>query len=163
MADITDLKQELWQRIDDQSAGMLGLDGTPMHMRPMTPHSEKDRNTIWFLCAADNQLAQMDGGSGKAHFTLQSPDEHFYACLRGTLKVSHDQEKLNTLWSVYASAFFEGGPEESDAILLEMIPEEAEIWTIEAGGVQFAIEIARSAYGDKSEPDLGTHDIVALP
>lgn len=163
MTDTTDLKTELWQRLDDQSAGMLGLEDSAMHLRPMTPHIEEDSNKIWFLCAADNQLTQMDGGSGKALFTVQSPDEHFYACIRGTLKVSHDKEKLNTLWSVFASAFFEGGPEESSAILLEMIPEEAEIWTIEAGGMQFAIEIARSAYGDKSQPDLGTHDIISLP
>jgi len=162
MADKTNLKHELWQRIDDQSAGMLGLEGTTMHMRPMTPHIDEARNTIWFLCASENQLAQMEGGSGKAHFTIQSADERFYACIRGTLRVSHDKDKLDTLWSVFASAFFEGGPEESDAILLELTPEDAEIWTVDVGKTHFAAEIARSAFGDKPQPDLGSHEMVSL-
>jgi len=163
MTDQTDLKQDLWKRLDDQTAGMMGIEGAGLHMRPMTPHADAARNTVWFLCASDNQLAQTGAESGRAYFTIQSPDERFYACLSGPITVSRDRDKLNELWSVFASAFFEGGPEDSSAVLLELTPEEAEIWTVEASGTQFAAEIARAAFGAKSRPDLGTHDVVALP
>ncbi|MEQ9257704.1 MAG: pyridoxamine 5'-phosphate oxidase family protein [Roseovarius sp.] len=163
MTDKTDLKTELWQRLDDQRAGMMGIEGTGMHLRPMTPHAEPEANRIWFLCAADNTLAEKKSETGRAHFTLQSPDERFYACVSGAVSVSEDSRKLNELWGVAAEAFFEGGPENSDAVLLELVPDEAEIWTVEASGTQFAAEIARAAAGPKARPDLGTHDVVALP
>jgi general stress protein 26 len=142
---------------------MMGIEGAGLHMRPMTPHADAARNSIWFLCAADNQLAQTGAETGRAQFTFQTPDERFYAWISGPVAVSRDRDKLNELWSVFASAFFEGGPEESDAVLLELTPQEAEIWTVEASGMQFAAEIARSAFGPKARPDLGTHEVVGLP
>ncbi|WP_306151767.1 pyridoxamine 5'-phosphate oxidase family protein [Roseovarius sp. MMSF_3281] len=161
MADIADLKREFWRRLEDQTAGMMGVEGTQMHMRPMTPYVDPEKNSVWFLCAPDNQLAQAED-TGKAHFTMQSPDEKFYACVSGRLDVSRDEKKLGELWNIFASAFFEGGPDDSDAILLEFKVEEAEVWTVEAGGMQFAAEIARSAFGDKDHPDLGTHEVIRL-
>lgn len=161
MTDTADLKRELWRRLEDQTAGMMGVDGAQMHMRPMTPYVDPEKNSVWFLCAPDNQLAQVDG-TDKAQFTFQSPDEKFYACVSGSLDVSYDKGKLKDLWNIFASAFFEGSAEESDAILLEFQAEEAEVWTVEAGGLQFAAEIARSAFGDKSRPDLGTHEVFRL-
>ncbi|GAW35143.1 hypothetical protein RA2_02203 [Roseovarius sp. A-2] len=163
MANHNDLKQDLWKRLNDQTAGMMGIEGADMHMRPMTPHADAAHNKVWFLCASDNQLTKTGAESGRAHFTAQSPDERFYACISGPISVRRDLDKLNELWSVFASAFFEGGPEESSAVLLELRPEEAEIWTVEASGMQFAAEIARAAFGPRSRPDLGTHDVVALP
>lgn len=163
MTDKTDLKKELWQRLENQKAAMMGLEGTGMHLRPMTPHVEPEKNRIWFLCTADNQLAEKAGGTARAHLTLQGTDERFYACVSGPLSVSQDSEKLNDLWSVFASAFLEGGPEDSGVVLLELQPDEAEIWTVDASGTQFAAEIARAAFGPKARPDLGTHDVVSLP
>lgn len=161
MTDSSELKKELWLRVKSQTAGMMGLAGGSMHMRPMTPLLEKDSESVWFLTAPDNKLAQE---GAKVHFTVQSPDERFYACVSGHLAASDDEKRLEQLWNVYASAFFEDGPQASEAVALELKPEEAEIWTIEANATQFAAEIAsRSAFGGKDRPDLGTHDVVSLP
>lgn len=161
MTDTSELKKELWLRLKSQAAGMMGLEGSDMHMRPMTPLVEKDSESVWFLTAPDNKLAQE---GAKVHFTVQSPDERFYACVSGPLAVSEDEEKLEQLWNVYASAFFEDGPHASDAVALELKPQEAEIWTIEANATQFAAEIASSsAFGGKDRPDLGSHKLVSLP
>lgn len=161
MSEVSDLKLELWLRLQNQTAGMMGIEGGNMHMRPMSPLFRKDSKSVWFLCAPDNKLAQ---DNAKVYFTVQSPDERFYACVTGTLAVSQDQEKLEEMWSVFASAFFEGGPKESNAILLELEPGEAEIWTVEAGGTQFAAEIvAHSAFGDTAKPNVGNHEVVSLP
>lgn len=160
---MTDLKTTLWQRLNDQRAGMLGIDGTGMHMQPMTPYAEPDSNAVWFISAAESDLTRAAGGK-TAHFAFQSPDERFYACISGTIRKSDDRGKLKELWGTIPEAFFEGhGPEEADAVLLQMTPDEAAVWTSETGRLEFAAEIARAAASDSARPDLGRHDVIALP
>ena len=160
---MTDLKTKLWTRLDDQRAGMLGIDETGMHMQPMTPYAEPDTNTVWFVSAAGSELSRAVRGD-KARFACQSPDERFYACLSGRIEKSDDIDKLKELWGTIPEAFFEGhGPEDSDAVLLQMTPDEAAVWTSETGRLEFAAEISRAAASGTSRPDLGTHDVIALP
>ncbi len=93
---MTDLKTTLWQRLDNQRAGMLGIDAAGMHMQPMTPYADRDRNSLWFISAADSDLTEAAEGR-QAHFAFQTPDERFYACVSGNIGKSDDGEKLKEL------------------------------------------------------------------
>ncbi|ODN70587.1 hypothetical protein A6302_02075 [Methylobrevis pamukkalensis] len=49
---------QLWKQIEEVSAGMLGIEGSGMHMQPMAPIPEPETGTIWFYTRKDTDLAR---------------------------------------------------------------------------------------------------------
>ncbi len=162
MTETTDLKTRLWKRLKNQRAGMLGLENNRLHMQPMTPYPDQAANRIYFIVSSDTELVGALPKADRACFTFQTPDESFYACITGPISISEDGEKLDELWSIVAAAFFEEGRDDPKVTLLEMVPENAAVWTTDADSFQFGVEIARAAAGEKDEPDLGRHEVLEL-
>lgn len=163
MSDDTKLRETFWSRLSKQRAGMLGpRDDGKGHMQPMTPYADPEGRCIWFIAAADEALVQTHAHGEHVHFTFQSPDEEFYACVRGTLEVSHDSEKLDELWNRVAAAWFPEGRDDPKVRLLKLTPKDAAVWTAEASAFTFGLEVLRATVGSKDRPDVGEHAEITL-
>lgn len=156
------LTEALLDTLEDIRAGMLGVSGSGQHMQPMTHFLDRKTHTLWFITSRETDLVRAVGTGDRAHFTLMDEDEGFYACMSGTIRQSDDRAKLEELWSPMVSAWFEGGPEDPDAVLLHMALTEAAVWRNTAGALKFGVEMARALARSDKQPDIGEHAVVPL-
>lgn len=160
--DTTEIRERLFDALDDTRVGMLGIDDSGQHMQPMTHFLDRDDSCMHFISATDTDLVRsLADGPRRAHFTLQDKGE-LYACIDGTLAQVEDPARLDALWSPAAAMWFDGGKDDPRVALLRMSISEAAVWTIDAGTLAFGIEMARGALGDH-DPEVGDHVVLNFP
>ncbi len=147
-------ERQLWERLEQQRAGMLGVAGDAGHMQPMSHFVDEDLKTLYFVIARDAGLLRDIGQGAMAEYVVVGKEEDYHASLRGPIRQSGDRAKLDEIWNSLVSAWFEGGPEDPNVVLLEMPLRDAAIWASTDSGVEFALEIAK-AHVTGDEPDVG--------
>lgn len=155
----TDVAAELFDKLADVRAGMLGVGGAHTHMRPMTHHADPETGVIHFLTSRQTDLAREVGEGGVAHYCLVDDKDGYYACLTGTLSPSGDGALVDELWNPVVAAWFKGR-DDPDILLLNMPLREAEIWSSTGSSIHFGIEIVRANIDPGRVPDVGTHDVI---
>ena len=162
MADLDETEQapetQLWERLQQVRAGMLGVAGDEGHMQPMTHFADQDLKTLYFVIARDATLVRDIGLGGTAEYVIVGKEQDYHASLRGPIRQSEDRAKLEEIWNSLVSAWFEGGPEDPNVVLLEMPLRDAAIWASTDSRVEFALEIAKAhVTGDDPEVGVRTH------
>jgi general stress protein 26 len=147
-------RAELFERLDDIRAGMLGVDGSG-RMRPMTHFVDEAAGVIRFVTSRKADLAAEVGQGATAHFCLMAED--FHAWISGTLSPSEDAAALDEIWSPVSAAWFTGR-DDPDILLLVLPMREAEVWSSTDSMLHFGFEIARANLDPDHTPDVGTHD-----
>lgn len=124
MADIAQLKNDLWKKMADSPFVMLGLqDGE--HSIPLTAQLDKDQvDTLFFFVGKDNRVAK--GGPAMAQFVAKGHD--YFACLAGTARVDNDFAMIDKLWNKQVEAWFPGGKDDPNLALLRFDIDSAELW-----------------------------------
>lgn len=152
-----DARAELFDKLRDVRAGMLGVKGHSGHMRPMSHFADAEEAVIWFITSRKTDLATDVGQGSTAHYCVVDDGDGFYACVNGPILPYDDSAKLDDLWNVVAAAWFEGR-DDPDLMLLKMSLAEAEVWRSTDSGFHFGLEIARANMNPDKEPDVGSHD-----
>jgi general stress protein 26 len=156
------LRDALYDALDDERVGMLGLSGAEDHMQPMTHFFDREQGCVYFISSNKTDLARhLATGPRKAHFTVTSAKGELYACMSGPLTVTQDPEKLDELWSPMASMWFDGGKDDPEVVLLRLTLQEAAVWLNEVGALRFGLEMVRGATSDH-DPEVGEHGVVNL-
>ena len=156
----TDAQGTLFEVLDEQRVGMLGVSGSGQHMQPMTHFADPDACALWFVTSRDTDLVRAVGQGAQAHHCVMKSDGTLYACLAGTLEQSSDSAKLDELWSAVTAAWFEEGREDPDVVLLRFSLRDAGVWTATDSGIVFGLEIARANMSAERQPDVGEHTVV---
>jgi general stress protein 26 len=148
-------EKEFWKHLKDSNTGMLGLDQPGYHSQPMTAFREEETGTIWFFSRNDSDLAR-DAAipDQSAMFTYASKDQEVWACIHGTLSVSHDQERIDRFWNPVVAAWYPEGKDDPHLTLLRFDADDGQIWLSRKGPVKFMYEIAKANL-TKSIPDVG--------
>lgn len=146
-----ELKEMFWKALAQSPYVMLQLDGQPASAVPMTAQLDKDANSeIWFFTRRDNRLAEM----GPASFTFTGTGHDLFARVRGTLAEETSRERLDKQWSNFVEAWFPGGKDDPDLLMLRLDLGDAEIWSGQVG----VINMARMALGiDVTDKVDGQH------
>jgi len=124
-----ELERKFWDALASDRTMMLGLHAADEgHTRPMTGLLDGDRGSIWFFTVKDNAMVhQLDAGH-RAVATFTAKDHDLFATLHGTLLVESDPAMIDRLWNSHVAAWYEGGRNDSNIVLLRLDPEQAEIW-----------------------------------
>ena len=148
-------EKEFWKHLKDSNTGMLGLDQPGYHSQPMTAFREEETGTIWFFSRNDSDLAR-DAAipDQSAMFTYASKDQEVWACIHGTLSVSHDQGRIDRFWNPVVAAWYPEGKDDPHLTLLRFDADDGQIWLSKKGPVKFMYEIAKANL-TKSIPDVG--------
>jgi len=147
--------KQLWDEIDGIHAGMLGLEGSHMHMQPMAPNSDRKTNTIWFYTKTDSDLVQSIRPGSRAHFCVVGKDHDYHACLGGVIEVRKDPAKIEEYWNSVVAAWYEHGKKDPTLTMLAMHLDDAEIWASTGNMLKFGWEIAKANLNDEKMPDVG--------
>jgi len=130
MSDNEDLKHKFWKALDDSSFVFLQLDADPHSAVPMTAQLDKHADSaIWFFTSKDNRFA--DGGPATATFASKGHD--MFARFTGTLTHEASRERLEKEWNSTVEAWFPGGKDDPNLLMLRMDLGQAEIWNSDLG------------------------------
>lgn len=125
MADDQDIFETFRSKLEASPFVMIGLDETPDHSQPMTAQLAKgETRAIWFFMGRDNRLAM--GGPAMAQFAAKGHD--FFACLHGTLSPDQDAAMIDRLWSKQVEAWFPGGKDDPNLLLMRFTLDSGEFW-----------------------------------
>jgi general stress protein 26 len=125
MTDTTELKRDLWERMEQSPFLMIGLTGTGEHSEPLTAQLDEDQvDTLWFFIGKDNRLAK--GGAAMAQYVSKGHD--YFACLAGNARIDNDRAMIDKLWSRHVEAWFPGGKADPNLALLRFDIDSAELW-----------------------------------
>ena len=148
-------KEEFYSRLEDVQAAMLGV-VSDTKLVPMSPYFEEDApEAIWFITAQGTDLVNaVSSGPQKARFVVGDGGVGLYADINGMLSLSDDKDKLDDIWNIVASAWFEDGKQDADLRLLKFTLSDAEAWITPTSGVKFFYEIAKANFTD-TKPNTG--------
>jgi general stress protein 26 len=157
--DLTEVTDELFDKLSDVRAGMLGVQGSRSHLRPMTHYADEETRTLHFLTSRQTDLAREVGDGATVHYCVVDDGDGYYACISGTLSPSGDAGRVDELWNPVTAAWFTGR-DDPDLLLLSMPMREAEVWSSTDSTIHFGIEIVRANMDPGRMPDVGSHDVV---
>ncbi len=151
-----ELKEKFWTALADSPFVFVSLQGAANDAVPMTAQLDKDANSaIWFFTGRDNHLAEM----GPATCTFAGKDHGMFARFEGTLVEENSRERLDKQWSNFVEAWFPGGKDDPNLLMLRMDLGEAELWS----GDQSMLTTAKMALGMDVRDDMaGKHTEAAL-
>lgn len=135
MTDTDRLKNKFWTALADSPFLFLQLDSAPGTAVPMTAQLDRQAHgAIWFFTRRTGPFAQ--GGPATATFAGKGHD--LFARFTGTLTEETDRARLEEEWSPAIEAWFPGGKDDPDLMMLRMNLGEAEIWNADLGFVDTA-------------------------
>ncbi|WP_379547004.1 pyridoxamine 5'-phosphate oxidase family protein [Qipengyuania sp. DSG2-2] len=125
-----DLKQDFWQALADSPFVFLERKSQPEEAVVMTAQLDKDADSaIWFFTTKDHSLANL----GPAIATFAAKGHDLFARFEGTLVKETSRERLDKQWSNMVEAWFPGGKDDPNLLMLRMDLGKAEIWNSDLG------------------------------
>ncbi len=133
--DPAELREKFWHAMTQSSVVMLQLDHDPESAAPMTAQLDKDADSaIWFFTSRSNRFA----AKGPAVATFQSKGHDVFSRFSGVLSEETSRERLDKQWNNFVEAWFPGGKDDPDLLMLRMDLGEASIWAGELGVINTA-------------------------
>jgi general stress protein 26 len=130
-----DLKERFWKHLAASPFVMLELDSDRDGAAPMTAQLDKDaRHAIWFFTSKTGGYAKM--GPATASFSAKGHD--LFARFNGELVEETSRERLDMQWSKMVEAWFPGGKDDPNLLMLRMELGRAKIWNSELGVISTA-------------------------
>jgi general stress protein 26 len=124
-ANPAEVRERMWEKMSKSPFVLVSRIGSEDHAVPMTAQLDEDvEGKFWFYTSKDNRLAP--GGPATAHYA--SKDHKVFACIRGTLVTETDQAIVDKYWSNMVEAWFDGGRNDPNLLMLRFELQDAEIW-----------------------------------
>ena len=157
MADIkklgSELREQLFDRLEEAQIVMLGSPVPGEHMQPMAPHADRENDRIWFYTSKHSDLVRaVLAGEKDVHMCLTETD--YQACLLGALTQVHEKQIIDRFWSPMVAAWFAMGKNDPDLALLCFRPKSAAIWAADSSPLKVAYEVAMASLGEHP-PEFG--------
>lgn len=148
---MSDIREKFWSKLTDNPVLMVGLDGNHDHSIPLSPQLDKNADSeFWFYTNKESRLA--DGGHAMAQFVSKSHD--LYACIAGHLVEETDPAVIDRYWSPTVAAWYDGGREDPNLLMLRFELGDVEIWEAETS----IKGLFKLLTGNKiDQKDLGKH------
>ena len=150
------IRKQFWKALESSPFLMVELVNGQDHAVPMTAQLDKDADSaFWFYASHDNRLAP--GGPAMAQFVAKGHD--LFACIAGTLTVETDEAVIDRYWSKQVEAWYPGGRNDPNLLMLRFDLDDAEIWTADIG----AKGLFKLLTGNTIKPEeAGKHEEIAL-
>lgn len=154
-------KEQLFDQIEKVSAGMLGVQGSDMHMQPMSPHLDRETGHIHFFTSNDTDLVKAIGAGARAHFCIVGKNHDYHACLAGTLTQNRSDAIIDRFWSPGVAAWFPEGRSDPKLTVITLSVQSAGVWASTDSTLLFGWEMAK-ALTTSSTPDVGVRTDVTF-
>ncbi|MEP9377093.1 pyridoxamine 5'-phosphate oxidase family protein [Aquabacter sp. CN5-332] len=146
--------QDIWEEMASRHSCMLiDMDGSRLRARPMAPVAKPADGAVWFVtdvhAAKDEEIER----NPQVCLAFMDEGDRFYLSVSGAAQLVRDTAKLKEIWSTAMEAYFPAGPDDPNALLLKVTPEQAEVWQGD-GTLTTGFKMASAILGEK-RADLG--------
>lgn len=125
MSSEADIRERFWSEMTASPFVMVKLDASHDHALPMTAQLDPNANhCFWFYTSRDNRLAA--GGPAMAQFA--GKEHNLFACIAGRLVEENDPAVIDRYWSKEVEAWYPGGRNDPNLLMLRFDLGNAEIW-----------------------------------
>ncbi len=150
---------DLWTKVQATRFVLLttaAADGS-LTTRPMTIQRVDEPGTVLFFGSLTSPLVQGLKTRPAVNVGVADPHEDFYVSIEGQAVISKDRTLIKELWSPLAKAWFPGGVDDEDLVLIKVMASQAQYWNVsESEMVQF-FKMAKAAITGTPPTDLGEH------
>ena len=151
------LRDKFWKALEASPFVMLQLEGNPDSAAPMTAQLDREAlHEIWFFTSREGHFSKM--GMATANFSSKGHD--VFARFDGILTEEKSQERLDKLWSNMVEAWFPGGKQDPNLLLLSMKLGDASLWVASEMGMVGAAKMMLGM--DVREDAAGSHANVRI-
>jgi general stress protein 26 len=130
-------------------AMLTTLDGTDMRSRPMATLDTTFDGDLWFFTWKSAPKVDEIRTDQRVNVTFADPGGDRYVSMSGHALIVRDPAKNRDLWSPALSAWFPGGPDDRDLVLLRIPVDSAEYWDSQSGTMVRLFEYARAIFTGK--------------
>ncbi|WP_448626415.1 pyridoxamine 5'-phosphate oxidase family protein [Geodermatophilus sp. URMC 64] len=116
-------------------------DGT-LISRPMTMQEVEFDGDLWFFAARNSR--KVAHVTANPQVNVATSGSSSWVSLTGHAAVVDDPEKKRELWNSVVGAWFPGGPEDPDVVLLRVDAASAEYWDSPGGRLATAVSFAKA-------------------
>ena len=152
----------VWHIIEEVGTCMMttrfegGLRARPLEARP-----DRDQNLIWFLTDRRGLKDDEVQAHPEVCLTFVYPKEKAYLSLTGRALVSSDVCQAKELWNEEQQAWWPGGPEDENVLVMRVELDRAEMWDGPASSAVAAFEFAKARLTG-TKPNLGENRKVTV-
>jgi general stress protein 26 len=151
----------LMEKIDIAMLTTRGGDGR-LYSRPLsTQCADFDGERVWFMTSASTPKVAEIQQHPAVNVAYASADANTYLSVAGQARVVRDRALIERFWNDAMKAFFPGGKDDPDLVLIEVAVETVEYWDGPGSwiGKAAAFAVARVTGDDEA---LGENRIVDL-
>jgi general stress protein 26 len=127
--------------------------------RPMAVQESEFDGDLWFFAQRDADQVQQVRHNPTVGVALSASDT--WVSISGTAELVEDSAKAHQLWNSAAEAWFPGGPDDPNVVLLRVHADGAEYWDSPGSKVMTVLSYAKSKLTGK-RPDVGENERVDL-
>jgi general stress protein 26 len=159
----SDRHEDLWKRIKDIRFAMLTTldDDGSLTARPMTTVQKEFSGTLWYFTSRSSPGSRAVEANGNAGIHYSEPKDDVYVSLSGDARLEHDRARMEALWSPMVKAWFPGGLDDPDLVLLRVDVHKAEYWDVDESKPVQLFKMAKAAVTGVP-PKLGEHRTVTM-
>lgn len=123
-----EIRRRFWQELAKSPYLMIAPEEGHQHSLPMTAQLDEHADHCFgFYTTQNNRLAS--GGAAMAQFVAKGHD--LFACIAGFLHPETDPAVIDRYWSAEVEAWYPGGRNDPNLLMLRFDLAEAEIWLAE--------------------------------
>ena len=136
-----------------------------LRARPLTTlHVDcGDILTLTFIVPTDGDIAREVQADPQVNVSYSSPSKDIFASIAATAQLSDDLPRKRALWNAMVQAWFPGGPDDPESVLLVAELGGAEYWHVEQGKLAQTFQMLKAA-AKGTQPELDAeHRKIAGP
>ena len=155
---------ELWKKIRPIKFAMLTCRDASgdLTSRPMTTIQDDFAGALWFFTSKSSPVIAAHDRDGAVNLAYAEPKDDVYVSLAGTASIDHDRERREALWNVMVKAYFPGGIDDPDLVLLRVDVHTAEFWDVKESKAVQMFRLTRAILAGERPQKLGEHSTLAL-
>ena len=125
----------------------------PMPSRPMAIQGVDDDGTLHFFSATNSDKNAQISADNDVQLFFENNGSSEYLSVYGKATISNNREKINELWTAWAKAWFQDGPNDPKLSLVSVKPITSEYWDTKHNKMVSLLKIAASIVTGKTMDD----------
>ena len=140
---------ELIDGIDYAVFTTRGSDGAPLHARPMAYRKVEGDGDLWFFTKKDSRKVKELSADPQTLVSFADPGRQTFVSITGRSEVVADRAKVKALWNEIYRAWFPGGPEDDNVVLIRVEADRAEYWDTPTSALVYAFGYVKAVVTGK--------------
>ena len=128
-------------------------DSPPLQSRPMALQSVDSDGKMYFFSAVNSDKNKEIQTNDAVQLFFCNTGSNEYLNVFGKAAITNDRAKIKELWSIWAKAWFQDGPEDEKISLLVFTPKKCEYWDTKHHKMVQLLKIATSIVTGKTMDD----------